>query len=275
MRKFSLLILALSILFPSCRKKDEFGTKIIVPDDVSSVIKAIKVADPFDTIIIRQGEYFEHDINISKPLYITSEYKTPADTAIIRKTIINGNQKSRVFHISNITDTVRINGFTIKGGLIGNSNDISVESDYGGGIYLDNSKLKLSNVIISDNLAFKPNNNGACGALYINESFISIDKCSIQNNRSNRNGGAFWCTGSTLLIHDSKISDNRSDRDNTIAISNSSLDFKNVIIQNNSGPIESSIFSCSGIFENVSVTGTSFSFTDNQIMFKNCSIPGL
>jgi hypothetical protein len=275
MRKFSLFILVLIVLFTSCRKKDEFGTRIVVPDDVPSIIKAIQVADPYDTIIIRPGEYFEHDINISKPVYITSEYKTLADTAIIRKTIINGNQESRVFLISNITDTVRMNGFTIKGGLIGKKDEVSIENDYGGGIFLDKSKLKISNVRISDNLAFKPNQNGACGALYINESFISINNCSIYNNRAIRNGGAFWCTGSTLLINDSNISYNHSDRDNAIAISNSVLNFKNVLMQDNSGPVISTIYSCSGIFENVIVTGNSINFTDNQIIFTDCTIPGL
>jgi len=274
MNRADLLILLSIILFTSSCKKDEYGTKIVVPDNVSSIQKAIKVADPYDTILIRPGEYFEHDINVNKPVYITSEYKTLADTSIIRKTIINGNKESRVFHISNVTDTIKMNGFTITGGFIGKKDEVSAEADNGGGIFLDNSKLIISNLVISDNLAFKPNQNGEGGGLYINESFISIDECKIINNRSIGNGGAFLCKGSTLSLHDSDISNNRSDRDGVILIWYSDLYFGNVLMQNNTGPIISMIYSCSGIFENVIVTGNSFKFDSSQITFTNCNIPG-
>lgn len=275
MKKSYLLIAIIIIEIAGCHKKDEFGTKIVVPDNVSSIQKAIKIADPYDTILIRPGEYFEHDITVTKPVYITSEYKSIVDTPVIRKTIINGNQESRVFHISNVTDTIKMNGFTITGGLIGKKNEVTIEADYGGGIFLDNSNLKLSNIVISDNLAFKPNQNGEGGALYINESFISINNCKIINNRSISNGAAFWCKFSTLSIHDSNISNNHSDRDCAFVIWNSDLDLRNVLMENNAGPIVSIIYSSSGIFDNVIVTGNSFNFDSNQITFINCNIPGL
>jgi hypothetical protein len=274
MKRSNLLLLLPILLFSSCHKKDEFGTKIVVPDDVSSIQKAIKIADPHDTILIRPGEYFEHDINVTKPVFITSEYKTLADTPIIRKTIINGNQESRVFHISNVTDTIGMNGFTIKGGFIGKKNEVSIEADYGGGIFLINSHLKISNLQISGNIASQPNQNGAGAGLYIDGSFLSVSNCKIHNNSSIDIGGAFWCTGSTLIIHDSNISNNRSQREHAINITNSELDFRNVLLENNFGPFTNAVYFCSGTFENVTVTGISFKFDEDQIVFTNCSIPG-
>lgn len=287
--KKSILILLLfsSVLIFSCIKpnnKSNFGTVIEVPNEINTIQEAIKNAYPFDTILIHPGEYFEYDLVINKPLYITSEYLTSADSLIIKQTIINGNQISRVIFISNESDTIKINGLTITGGFAKDQQGLDSPENYdwyGGGLFISQAKVKLSNIVITENTAAEPTSRGSGGGLYIFESFVSINLAKIDDNYALQTGGAFLCENSTLIIHDSDIKNNRSSWGGPpISIWNSETNLKNVQMHdnlnefNNSYYPEIGLFTCTGLFENVIVTSDSIKIEESQIIFINCDIPG-
>jgi len=122
---------------------------IYVPDDYEKIQWAVDNASAGDTIIVRDGIYYE-SIIVSKHLAIKSE-NGPENC------IVNGSG-SDVFAL--MADGIRIEGFTITGGLNGiyilsdNNTIINniIRSNKEGGIYLyDGSNNNISNNNISSN----------------------------------------------------------------------------------------------------------------------------
>src|SRR5438270_1120640 len=97
---------------------------------------------------------------------------------------VNGNAKSRVFHIVS-GQTVTISGLTITNGHV---------SDSGGGIYNDHAVLTLNDCTISDNSA--TGNIG--GGIHndgkdVGHATLQINNCLITNN----SGGGIYNDGDT------------------------------------------------------------------------------
>jgi len=109
------------------------GRVIFVPDDFGTIEEAIKAASDGDTIVVKDGVYFEN-IDVSKSVKIVSE-NGPNSTVILAD-VVNDN----VFGV--FSDNVTIFGFTIKG------------ADVAAGIFLhhDVSYCNVSNNIITGNL---------------------------------------------------------------------------------------------------------------------------
>ena len=75
---------------------------IVVEQGGISLKKAISLAMPFDTVLVRPGEYREHNITIDKPLFLIGE-QLPA---------IDGEHKAEIITIT--SDSVLIRGFQIS-----------------------------------------------------------------------------------------------------------------------------------------------------------------
>jgi parallel beta-helix repeat protein len=95
-----LLISASTLLFSI---KPAEGATIIVPDDYTSIQKAINAAASGDTVFVREGIYVEH-IVVNKTISLVGENKT--------LTIIDGNRTGTVFSVTACNVTIR--GFTIR-----------------------------------------------------------------------------------------------------------------------------------------------------------------
>ncbi len=67
-----------------------------------SIKKAIEIARPFDTILVKPGRYVEYDIMIDKPLYIIG----------IDHPVIDGNHKAEIITI--MSDSVLFKGFQVQ-----------------------------------------------------------------------------------------------------------------------------------------------------------------
>jgi hypothetical protein len=281
MKILTLFILSsISILTISCTKPvksvlpPDFGTVIEVPNEINTIQEAIDTAKSFDTILIHPGVYYESNLIIKKPLYITSEYSDNSDSLIIKQTIINGGQISKVFYISDVSDTIRMNGFTITEGFA--KENITIENSYyGGGIFISNSNVKLSNIILVKNSASAPTSRGSGGGLFIYNSYASIYNSFINDNYALRTGGAFYCEKSILKIHDSEIIENSSWWGGApISIYSSAIDFKNVLMQNNLNNYDLThypeiyIYACTGTFENVSIISDSIHIENSQLAFR-------
>lgn len=226
------IILILSSLIYSCEKdsEDNFGTLIIVPDEVSSIQKAVNIANDNDTILLKPGEYFENVIIDNKSILLTSNFLFSNDTNDINQTIINGNDISNVICIDNLSDTLIINGVIVKNGSI----NIGYDNCTGGGIRCLNSNLIIKNSLILENWAGHPNYYGDGGGLYCNNSYVLIDNVKISNNRALQNGAALYSYSSELIILNSEISGNSNSYASALMLHNSSFTVQNTSIKNNS-----------------------------------------
>jgi CSLREA domain-containing protein len=98
-----------------------------------------------------------------------------------------------------ITTTVQINSLTIQGG--------NKASSDGGAIYSNNSTLTLSNVAIKNNTA----NNG--GGVYLNLGSVTLLNSAVTGNIANNAGGGIRNVGGTLILTNTTLSGNTAKTD--------------------------------------------------------------
>jgi hypothetical protein len=91
-----------------------------------------------------------------------------------------------------------LNGTTLKGFTITHKS-----GNNGRGIYIDNSNININNCTISGNSADWGSGIGIC-----NSSTLIITGSTISGNSADSGGGIYNYTGSTLTIYESTISDN-------------------------------------------------------------------
>jgi len=242
------LIFSVCVAFVLCAFASVASARTIyVPDDYAKIQWAVNNASAGDTIIVRDGIYYE-SITVSKQLTIKSENGTA-------NCIVNGTG-SDVFTLE--ADGIRIEGFTITGGWIGiyirsNNTSISnniISSNNGFGISLlhSNNNSLSNNIIIGSNNwngidLYDSNNNS------ISENIISSNNGngihlwysnnnSISNNKigSNKWYGIFLLNSSNNSISNNNISSNNYYGIGLWNSNNSSIS-NNIIRSNNDGGI--------------------------------------
>ena len=172
--KFAFLFFAFLVLTAFASVSE--AKTIYVPDDYARIQWAIDNASAGDTIIVRDGIYYE-SITVSKQLTIKSE--NGSDNCIING---GGSLWADVFTLK--ADGIRIKGFTITGGWNGilissNNNSISnnIISNNHYGIWLDYSN---NNSISKNNIS--SNNNDGIALLHSNKNSI-LNNIISSNNR--------------------------------------------------------------------------------------------
>ena len=113
-------------------KQVNSSSTIYVPDDYPTIQEAINAASPGDTIIVREGTYYENLVVNVSGIVLRSEMGA-------EKTIIDGNFTGTVVEIS--ANNVTIEGFTIKGSGL-NAFGLSVISS-------NNTTIHGNNIIIN------------------------------------------------------------------------------------------------------------------------------
>ncbi|MEX2701696.1 MAG: NosD domain-containing protein [Candidatus Baldrarchaeota archaeon] len=163
----SMLMSNVCVSFPSVKESSKI---IFVPDDFDMIQKAVKAANDGDTIIVRDGIYFEN-IDVFKSVKIISE-NGPNSTIIIADM-----PSDDVFDI--LSNNVTLSGFTIKG------------SSNAAGIFLHSltSSCNISNNIIVDNfcgirLDTALKNNISSNLIANNTYGITLDSSSRENTIS-------------------------------------------------------------------------------------------
>ncbi|UYZ40513.1 MAG: right-handed parallel beta-helix repeat-containing protein [Candidatus Methanospirare jalkutatii] len=175
---------------------------IYVPDDYARIQWAVDNASDGDTIIVRDGIYYE-SITVSKRLTIKSENGTA-------NCIVNGSG-SDVFTLE--ADGIRIEGFTITGGRYG----ICIRSNKYG-IYIRSNKI-LNNNIISNNydgilLWHSIGNSISNNNISNNYDGIDLrysDNNSISNNiisSNNHEGIGLWDSNNNMISNNIISSNN-------------------------------------------------------------------
>ena len=228
---------------------------IYVPDDYARIQWAVDSASIGDTIIVRDGTYYENVV-VNKKLTIKSENGSAC-------CIVDGSG-STVFTLG--ADGIRIEGFSITGGGYGiyirsNNNNIisnNTISSNNYGIYLmDSNNNSISNNLISSN-----NDYG----IYLYES----NKNSIFNNIISNNGRGIDLEGNNNSISNNIISNNGcgimfGGNNNSISnniISNNNGDGINFYGNNNS--ISNNLIS-SNAYEGIVLWGNNNSISNNNI----------
>jgi hypothetical protein len=117
----NILLIIISIFYSSqsnavksCQtNKTEQGNTLKVPSEYSTIAAAVEKAQKGDVIIIAPGMYNEKEIELTKAITITSEWKLSGDESIIDKTIID-SEKAKLFLVRK--DGVEISGLKIING---------------------------------------------------------------------------------------------------------------------------------------------------------------
>ena len=204
-----------------------------------SIQQAINVSNDGDTIIVNPGLYQENLSIEDKSIMITSLEFINGDTSFITSTIITGNtnyQSAFNYRNSNgvngVIDPV-LNGFSI---LNSANIDTNNSSGTGGGISSYNSRLTMSNLIVSNNTAFSG------GGVYANNSSITISNCKIISNNAIANpndyalgGGGISGSGSIIIINSEILGNETDSYGGGIALTNpgNSIEISNTLIANN------------------------------------------
>ena len=195
-----LILLVISTLPPTLNvqpviAEDPLATAIIyVPDDYPKIQWAIDNASAGDTIIVRDGVYYEN-VDVNKQLTIKSENGS-AD-CIVKA----ADPYDHVFHVT--ADHVKVIGFTIESGARHFSGaDIMLEGDYciisennlsnnTYGVYLSESN---NNIILENNIK----NSGGIHLWSSNNNMISRN--SIKNNTHGIKG---WHSDNITILNNS------------------------------------------------------------------------
>ncbi|RLC46988.1 MAG: hypothetical protein DRI23_11785 [Candidatus Cloacimonadota bacterium] len=164
--------------------------------DFTTIQEGIEVAVDADTILVFPGTYYENADFLSKSLILGSLYLTTGNEEYITQTTIDGNQTGSCVEIRDcVEDFTSVIGFTLTNGtgsqLSSNSNAIN-----GGGVFIKNSTLTISNCIIYRNIAW----NG--GGIYCNDSSLFLSGTTIRDNRSHATGGGITISSSSEVIFD-------------------------------------------------------------------------
>ena len=206
------------------------------------------------TIYLSNGTFSPSQTGESFPLSCRSYISIIGENE--NTTILNSEEMSGILYCYDD------NYFSIKNMTIQNGN-----TDFGGGIYLQNSSPSLENVIISFNTAFSCGGGIYCwysspsltnvaisgntafrgGGIYFKNSFPSLTNVTISENNANDLGGGIYCVRSSSLTLLNCILWNDSPQEvyfhsayspNTITISYSDIqDGETGIVTNNNGTV--------------------------------------
>ena len=162
-------------------------------------------------------EEYVFDPEVDKPTGIIIKKQIEMDGNAFR---IDGLNKSKIFQIIN-TEVFIMAGSFING----------FSEDFGGAITLINSTLHLWITRISYSTA-----NIGGGGMYLNNSFLNVTDCEIRDNYVKSNylsGGGIYSENSRIRINISHIRDNFADEGGAIYSINSTVDIYNSLIYNN------------------------------------------
>ena len=99
-RSFTLILILLTAVLPSSLEANSIK---VCPDcTISSIKEGIKKAQPYDTIYIEAGSYYESEINVNKPLVIIGQ----------EDPVVDGGGENGIFIVT--SDSVQIHQLIIR-----------------------------------------------------------------------------------------------------------------------------------------------------------------
>jgi hypothetical protein len=183
-----------------------------VPDDFATIQSGLNMLTTGDSLIVRAGTYYEHDVDFhGDGIALVSEDGPEATT-------IHADSYGRVLRIrSNEGPETVIDGFTLReghstsygGGIYCGGSDPTIkncvvtwnDSDMGGGgIFCGSSQATISNCIISSNTVSGGDDVG--GGLYVSGagSDVNVDNCTFYGNTATQGAGIHALGGTTTIV---------------------------------------------------------------------------
>ena len=203
-----------------------FGqSTLYVPDDFSSIQAGIHGIQDGDTLIVRDGVYYENIVVSGRQISILSENGAAT-------TIIDGMHNGTTFSANHGTYT--IDGFTIRNGN---------RAWHGGGVYAQGyetspNTLFLKNCIITNNYSQL---NG--GGLYLHDSSTAIiQNCVFDSNHADGSGGGLCGEqyqtssigrGALTLEQTTFVNNTSMSEGGGLYVDNCSIDMLNCVFENN------------------------------------------
>ena len=190
-----------------------YSQTIIVPDDKPTIQDAINISTNGDTVLVKEGTYYENIDFSGKNITVGSYFLVTGDTTLISQTIIDADSLGcAVAFKNNETHDALLSGFTLINGtgekvdgllyggaiycsgasplldhlhIIGNSAS-GIGSGCGGGAFFNNSQAIISNSVIMDNSAYYG------GGIRCNQAEVTIVNTIIKNNFAISGGGVMF-----------------------------------------------------------------------------------
>jgi len=168
-----------------------YAKDIYVPRDYATIQSGIDASEERDRVLVAPGEYV-----INEPITYRGKNIILKSEEGPQKTVINGGGQTQIFTFnSGESENAVLEGFTITGGY----------TDYGGGIYCENSSPTIRGNIIQKNYS----GDGGGGIACINASPL-ITSNIILKNVADENGGGIYCGNSEAIIEGNIIKENAS-----------------------------------------------------------------
>ncbi len=159
-----------------------------------------------DTLLVYPGTYFENLVIIEKYMTIGSLYLTTGDESYISQTIIDGFQNDSVIRIEDISGYYQmyIVGFIIQNGIGYQYNYPYSPNRVGGGLFISESDMTIEKCTIQYN-----NVNHVCGGVLLSNANLNLSGSTIRYNSAyNTAGGLLIGNTSSSVSFDSEVLNN-------------------------------------------------------------------
>jgi hypothetical protein len=250
--------------------------------DFPTIAAAVAAASTNDSILVHAGTYNEHDIYVTKRLYIVG-------VAGAASTVIDAQTSGRCLLFSSPTSQILIKGFTMRHGTAAFD---PVYNGYGGAIFArhlanvkisdcvfennmanlggailarDSSTVSVRRCAFADNEAHTDNFPGAGGAVYVSGVnppnymlTVVIDSCLFVHNTAESDGGAVYLNFCDLWLMNSTLHENYAAAGRgTIALSNAGIALERSIVSSSNCygivgwyGLLTSVYSCNDFYGN-------------------------
>jgi len=196
-------------------------SRILVPENFSTIQSAIDVSVDGDTVQVSPGIYAENISFNGKKIKVSSTFSLTRDPAVIDSTVIDGSGLTSVVSFDSGEDSTSVlEGFTIRNGNASN----------GGGISCSSASPVLSSLKIENNTAASRG-----GGIYCLNSNTTINDCEISNNIAFIGAGAEFYNSNCTITNSTFFSNTASFIGGGLECYNSHLEIVNTLIINNTG----------------------------------------
>lgn len=163
--------------------------------DFSIIQEAVEASESGDTIIVFPGTYIENLDLTNKGIVLASTWIYTHEDSLITQTVIDGNHTGSCIKSFSGNLWTTILGLTIQNGFGTNHNTLFPWAyGNGGGILIENSKMRVDNCLIK-------NNFGMQGAgIFTSGSSLELSGNTISNNWAQRSGGGLLIASSLVNL---------------------------------------------------------------------------
>jgi len=167
--------------------------RVLQTNPVYTIQRAVNESGKADTVLLDAGEYHE-SVTVRTDVTIASDFIFIGDTTVIHSTVIMPGTVFRDTTSCFIVIGARFNlvGVTIENGRASN----------GAGVFSDHAEVIIRNVRFIHCIA-----DLWGGAIFSDESSLTVIGCTFQDNRSQLEAGGIYCTDGDMNLRSSRFTE--------------------------------------------------------------------